>query len=147
MHQGDLDKLYNEAKYEKLIQMYDLSVKHKKDSDELEELSLSIEKNLMKSIQHRLGKGQSIDDFSNMFVQQFNDMNKQWQILSAAMVNVKRSINVGGFCNVYDKLCVNPAYGFKGFKKFSSWSPFNRINTYKFLSNGTLPVFDSFITF
>lgn len=148
MNELNLTKLYNKADTKKLVSMFSKSMAYEKQALVLNEKAESITKHVENTVRERLEK---INDVSsdNAYTQ-LQELSKQWSIMSASIVKVKRSISLDGFHSNMT-LWINPEYGIKEYKRCVRYSPFSsnefevklsKTKTFYFM-NGKLFINDS----
>ena len=125
MNESKLKKLYEQADSKKLVEIFSESMRLHNDGNEMVKQAESMSDNITTAVSNRF---ENIGiDLENCAYEQLNTMSKQWSILSASMVNVKRSIKLTNFHNELN-LFVNSKYGIKIYKCYSRYSPFLNYN-------------------
>lgn len=121
MNELNLTKLYDKADTKKLVNMFSKSMAYEKQALALREKAESIVEHVENTVRERFEK---IDDVStNNAFTQLKKLSKQWSIMSASIVKVKRSIPLNGFHSNM-QLWINPEYGIKEYKRCVRYSPF-----------------------
>lgn len=119
-----LESMYADAPTRKLMEVCKQSGKYEAEAKRLSEKADSIDRNLVETVKKKFPDIKDNGFMTDECELQISTMDKQWRLVSASMVTVKRSIQLSGFHS--DKnLYVNSRYGIKEHKRYSGWSPFN----------------------
>jgi len=118
-----LKALYKSAPTRKLMEMCNESKKFEEESQRLSRKSDAIDRSLVETVKEKFPNVKDHGFMSEECELQVSKMDKQWRLIAASMVTVKRSIALNGF-HTGINLYVNPRYGCKEHKRYSAWSPF-----------------------
>ena len=136
-----LEKKYDEASKEKLLEIWKKAEDMESKANALDASADSLHGNVQDAVRRKFGykeddvHADGLDEAAN---NQIKEMEKQWSIMSASMVTVKRSIKLPGFHNELN-LCVNSKYGIKELKRYTGYSPFRWINVKRLASYNESP--------
>jgi hypothetical protein len=123
MHEEKLNQMYDKAEPAKIVEMLDKADSLDAKATEFERQATDIKTNIKETIERRL-KVMDDNEQNEYFEEQGRELGKQWQLMAASMIKVKRSIEAKGFHSKLN-LYVNGTYGFKEYKRFSGWNPFS----------------------
>jgi len=120
-----LKALYKNVSTEKLIRICSQSSKLEQEANKLSSESNNIDTCLVETIKEKFPNFEDHGFMSEECESQISKMSKQWRLIAASMVTVKRSIQLNGFHTAnHMNLYANPRYGIKELRRCSGWSPF-----------------------
>lgn len=143
MYQEKLDEMYDSADNSKLLKMFDIARNYEIESRALSQKAGSILENVSNAIKRRFEKVDKTPE--NLGGEQVKEMSKQWSIMSASMVRVKRAVQLDGFYSKIDQnhiglnLYVSTKYGIKEHKRYQRYSPLFIYNIDRYAKNDKAP--------
>jgi len=126
MDETKLEKLYDDAPKSQVLKMWKLSDTMESQADVIQRKAESIKSNIRNLLKKKFS-GSSKHDMEERENEQIKEMDKQWRLMAASMVAVRRSIQLSDFHNSLN-LYVHPRYGIKEHKRYSGYSPFGYLN-------------------
>ncbi len=129
--------MYKKATRSKLLEMWGKADDLESKAQVLDRKASTIKSNVQSTISEKFKKSTE-KDFHKIGEAQINEMIKQWKLLSASTVRVKRTIKLPGFHNNLN-LCINPRYGVKKLKCYSGWTPFHIYDLKSMANRGEAP--------
>lgn len=126
MFEEKLNDMYKNADQHQLLKAWKKADEYENKSLELSRKANSICSKIKDSICNRfINKTEEhTQDIYHIGETQIQEMLKQWRLVSASMVKVKRTVALPGFYSE-GSLYINPRYGVKEHKKYSGWQPFH----------------------
>lgn len=125
MHLEELRIKYGEVSGAKLCDMFDIAEGYSNKAEDLNKRHESIMQHIADAVSKKFKDIKIAND--KLATAQLEELSKQWRLLSASAVMVKRSIALPGFHNTMN-LYINSRYGVKEHKRYSGWSPFTFCN-------------------
>lgn len=125
MHEEEIKIRYKTAETEALARAFVKSQKLEAEAELMKAQSTHIQDRIVETVRERFKNKLEVN--SDLANSQISEMSKQWRIMSASMVQVKRTVLLPGFHTKLN-LCANSRYGIKEHKRYSGWSPFGFYN-------------------